>query len=202
MENTFTVSTGGVCTMAITTDNVLWRWGLNPQGQHDVNNMECFYRPIPIMNDIRFVSVRSSIMIINTKNELLAWGSNHFGERGDNDIDKTCHSPKKIMDNIIEVSSSFNHTLAIDKNDVLWSWGSNKAGQLGDGTTTDRHAPKKIMENVVAASTANVHSMALTADGVLWTWGYNMDGLLGVANCKDVICCRPMAVMSNVMLPA
>ena len=45
------------------------------------------------------------------------------------------------MTNIIAVSSSYIHTVALKGDGTVWAWGRNKYGQLGDSTTTARHAP-------------------------------------------------------------
>jgi len=125
---------------------------------------------------------------------LWAWGSNDYGQLGDGTTINRYY-PVKVMDNVIAVSASVTHTMAIRTDGSLWAWGSNEHGQLGNGTVTvygesqegtwgliednDQKAPIRIMENVVAVSAGSRHTMAIGIDGSLWAWGRNDYGQLG-----------------------
>lgn len=82
---------------------------------------------------------------------------------------------------IIDISSGFNHSLALRRDGTLWAWGENSFGQVGDSTNIHRKIPKQIygMTNVIAISAGFTHSLALKADGTVWAWGGNIAGQLG-----------------------
>jgi Alpha-tubulin suppressor and related RCC1 domain-containing proteins len=91
--------------------------------------------------------------------------------------------------NIIEISSSVDHYLALDRNGQVWAWGSNYYGQLGDGFYTkygytstgkysmledhDRTIPYKVdgLPTIKHIMTGVADSVALANDGTVWTWG-------------------------------
>lgn len=85
------------------------------------------------------------------------------------------------LTNVVDISGSLFHSLALKNDGTVWAWGENGAGRLGDGTTTDRNKPVKVtgLTGVRAISAGTGHSMAAKADGTVWTWGSNVDGELG-----------------------
>jgi len=152
MEDVIYVSAGMVYTMVITSDNVLWGWGYNRDGQLDDDGAtEVRSNPIPmkIMDDVVAVSTGGEhTMAITSDGILWGWGSNRFGQLGDGTTSES-HSPVQIMDDVAFVSTGYRHTIAVTSDGVLWAWGSNWNGELGDGTTVDRHSPVRIMEGIL-----------------------------------------------------
>jgi len=134
---------------------------------------------------------------------LWAWGNNWGGVLGDGtstkiasgdsqfliiEKDNNRHSPIKILDDVISVSTGAGNTMAIKTDGSLWLWGGNFYGQLGNGEfvpkTPEELAsmkmpkPEKLMDDVIAVS-AESHSAAVKADGSLWLWGSNFIGQIG-----------------------
>ena len=74
------------------------------------------------------------------------WGSNGLGQLGNRAVDRTLHTPEKIMQGTLfkKVSLGDYHSAAIDINGDLWMWGDNRTGQIGDGTTDVCASPKII----------------------------------------------------------
>jgi alpha-tubulin suppressor-like RCC1 family protein len=125
-----------------------------------------------------------------------SWGANWAGQLGNA---TTLHSytpvgvtdpadPTGLLQNVIEVTSSGRHSLAVLADGTLWGWGENDQGQLGDGTTTNRLLPVQVgdvldpsghLTGVVSAVTGTEHSVALLRDGTVRTWGLNGRGQLG-----------------------
>lgn len=73
---------------------------------------------------------------------------------------------------IMQVSCTDIHCLALDRSGDVWAWGRNANGQLGDGTRIDRMLPAKVgglkrVRKVVATGHA---SFALTSSAV-YSWG-------------------------------
>lgn len=139
--------------------------------------------------------------VITTDGSLYTWGQNNCGQLGNGTInerydDDIYNIPRKIMDNIQEVSLGSFSSAAITTDGNLYTWGRNDIGQLGDGTTTDSSNPVKIMENVQSVSLGRSFSAAITTDGSLYMWGNNEDGQLGDGTTTDSSV--PVKIMENV----
>jgi alpha-tubulin suppressor-like RCC1 family protein len=84
----------------------------------------------------------------------------------------------------IDVSSAFQHKLALDIEGRLWSWGNNEANRTGLGTTAgDTIVPTLINTGAVRFDTiyAGVNfSSAIDTTGRLWSWGSNSAGRTGL----------------------
>jgi alpha-tubulin suppressor-like RCC1 family protein len=80
-----------------------------------------------------------------------------------------------------ELSSTLNHTLAIQNDGTLWTWGENAKGQLGNGTQFPKLIPTQVgtASNWKTVAAGFFHSMAIKTDGTLWAWGDNTYGELG-----------------------
>lgn len=145
--------------------------------------------------------------VIDAQNNLWVWGSNRFGEIGNNgqgdQIKKHFYSngektypvqtrPVMVMSNVTSVSCGDGFTAAIKDDGTLWAWGNNLDGQLGNGGAGNsvgwnelgysgriQTTPVKIMNNVVAVSCGFSHAFAIQADGSLWGWGHNLYGQIG-----------------------
>lgn len=148
--------------LAITEDNVLWRWrGRSQRYCEDTDRwveIEAQLYPIPIMEDVAFISSTGGLAI-TTEGELWELG----------------HEPTWIMDNVIYAAGS---NFAITEEGTLWAWGQNRlptqwrvGSVLGDGTTTDRDEPVRILDNVASVTTVGNSTYAITEDGNLWWWG-------------------------------
>jgi alpha-tubulin suppressor-like RCC1 family protein len=80
-----------------------------------------------------------------------------------------------------ELSSTLNHTIAIQNDGTLWTWGENAKGQLGNGTQFPKLIPTQVgtASNWKTVSAGYFHSIAIKTDGTLWAWGDNTHGELG-----------------------
>ncbi len=112
---------------------------------------------------------------------LYMWGSN-WGMLGDGSGKDHSTSPKKIMDNVIQVSFNDYSSGAVTKDGSLYVWGETwncASHQFGN----DIYSPQKIMDDVIFVSMGDVWcSGAITKDGSLYMWGENDVGQLGVGD--------------------
>ena len=164
------------------------------------------HSPVEVMSDVIAISSSANggfAMAIKNDKSLWAWGNNWGGVLGDGtstkiasgdsqfliiEKDNNRHSPIKILDDVISVSTGAGNTMAIKTDGSLWLWGGNFYGQLGNGEfvpkTPEELAsmkmpkPEKLMDDVIAVS-AESHSAAVKADGSLWLWGSNFIGQIG-----------------------
>ena len=92
----------------------------------------------PIKEDVIAVSGGTNhTMAITSDGSLWAWGRNRAGLNAGmlgNGTFRDSPEPIKIMENVVAVSASHAHTLAITSDGSLWAWGDNSSSQLGIGT--------------------------------------------------------------------
>ena len=185
----------------------LWGWGNSRNGQlgviRSLNDYSSEYieRPREIAKDIVFVTGSGTIFALKLDHTLWVWGS--FGiERGDN-IKKSFIKPLKKMNDVLQVSSSSTHTLALKTDSTLLAWGDNQCGALGTGNTDDSIRPVRVnvkalgKRKIVKIATRNGESFAIADDGSVWCWG---EGNIMNPFCKDELRLTPVRIvdMDNV----
>lgn len=168
-----------VRSFVIKQDQSLWGWGNSDDGQlgvvrpvHRGNG----YIPLrKLMDKAVRVSGKEVIFALAPDYSLWVWGAGYV-QRGDG-IRETTTRPLKIMKDVIRVSSSMTHTLALKKDGTLWAWGDNQCGALGTGDDRERIHPVKIDltplggRKIVRVATRMTESFLVTDDGSVWNWG-------------------------------
>ena len=136
---------------AIKTDGTLWCWGYGYNGQNAINSTVNISSPIQtITGGTNWKQVSCfgyNAGAIKTDGTLWMWGSNFYGELGDN---TTVHRSSPVQTvvggNIWKQvgcgGQSGNHTTGAIKTDgTLWLWGYGGNGNLGDNTVVSRSSP-------------------------------------------------------------
>ena len=115
---------------------------------------------------------------------LWAWGNNV----PDNTqvVRSTARQEFSSSTNWRQVSSGYNHTLAVKTDGTLWAWGSGGDGAIGDNTSGNRSTPRQISTGAGVGingwkqvSGGRFHSVAIRNDGTLWVWGNNGSTQIG-----------------------
>ena len=181
------VSCGQDQTAAIKTDGTLWLWGRGIAGQLGDNTIVGKSSPVQTIaagaNWQQISSGDSFIGAIKTDGTLWTWGSNAFGQLGDNTtVSKS--SPIQTISggtNWNQVASGGNSIGAIKSDGTLWTWGYNAYGQLGDNTIVWKSSPIQTIAGGTNWKQVSCHfqMVAIKTNGTLWTWGRNVDGDLG-----------------------
>ena len=213
MENVVYVSAGRVHTMAITDDGVLWGWGRNRSGQLGIGTGgywedEASYSDVPvqIMENVKSVSAASTYtMALTHDGELWGWGSNRRAGLGigtyDWDDERLLEgirtTPILIMEDVVSVSSSHNHTVAITSDGILWAWGCNHGGRFAADGRSLLPTPVQLMENVEIASVRGAGTFAVDSSGTLWAWGSNSSGAVGDGTMEERLV--PVAILDNLV---
>jgi len=175
------------CSAGLDTNNTLWTWGDTRKSLNSPN-------PKQIGTDKDWTAIFSGCyhaMAIKRNNTLYAWGTNNWGQIGDNTTtDKA--SPVRISGNTWkEVALGVYHSIGIATNGTLWAWGANFSNQLGD-TTIDLSSRIRTPSQISKETTWNKikscqsSNLALKTDGTLWGWGYNGSGQLGNGTKLDI----------------
>jgi alpha-tubulin suppressor-like RCC1 family protein len=117
---------------------------------------------------------------------VLSWGSNSDGQLGrGGSVGGFSNLPGPVADltDVIALSSSQMHSLALKKDGTVWAWGGNTNDQLGNSTSGPSTSPLRVNGfdslPVIAIAAGAVHCLALTNDGSVWTWGDNSLGQQG-----------------------
>ena len=119
---------------------------------------------------------------LKTDKTAYCWGSNGFGQLGDNSIiDKL--TPVQVLGvggvgnlaNVSQISGGAFHTCAIITSGLAYCWGGNGNGQLGDGTTNGALTPVRILD-VGGSSYINLNPTAFVKKIMTGSEGLSADG--------------------------
>jgi alpha-tubulin suppressor-like RCC1 family protein len=195
------VSAGGSHTCGIKSDNTLWCWGRNDNGQVGDNSTtkRDLYTAVNGGGTWKQVSTGGTHTCgIKSDDTLLCWGDNASGQLGDNTSGTNRLIPTAVNGGGTwkQVSAGGVHTCGIKSDDTLLCWGSNNLGQIGDNTSgTNRLIPTAINGGGTwkQVSSRGYHSCGIKSDNTLWCWGYNDRGRIG-----DGTCCTNLLVPTAV----
>jgi alpha-tubulin suppressor-like RCC1 family protein len=191
----------------IRTNGTLWAWGYNCLGEIGDNTTISKSSPVSVVGgftDWCQVSVGScNTLAIRTDGTLWAWGSNQFGQIGDNTtVDKS--SPVSVVGGFTDwcqVSNGRRNSAAIRTNGSLWAWGYNVYyAQLGDNTTVNKSSPVSVVGGFTdwcRVSVGNYHTLGLRTNGTLWAWGGGGFGQLGNNSWADNNRSSPVSVVGG-----
>ncbi|MCL6577174.1 cadherin-like beta sandwich domain-containing protein, partial [Kyrpidia sp.] len=184
-----TVSAGGGHSLVLTSDQTVWAWGDNTNGQLGDGTTTGRQTPTPAqgLSSVAQVSAgESHSLALMSDGRVFAWGKNSSGQLGNNStVDSNVPvQVQGLPTNVTAVAAGGNHSLALTSDGRIYAWGSNSSGQLGDGTTNNATAAEPVAGlliglNPVAVSAGKDHSLALMQDGTVYAWGGNSYGQLG-----------------------
>ena len=93
------------------------------------------------------------VVILLKNGQIKAFGRNDYGQI-------SCNLDENIS--FSQISSGYEHCLAISDTQDLYSWGWNEHGNCGLGHTENVFTPKKVLEgNVIKCFAGSGHSFAL-----------------------------------------
>ena len=188
------VACAGTHTAAIKTDGTLWLWGSNTNGQLGDNTTISKSSPVQTTaggtNWKQVACAGNSTAAIKTDGTLWLWGSNSYGQLGNNNATSRSSPVQTVTrgTNWSQVSVGAatlgTCTAAVKTDGTLWLWGSNNYGQLGNNTTNSfgRSSPVQTVSggtNWSRVACAGTCTAAIKTDGTLWLWGQGSDGKLG-----------------------
>jgi alpha-tubulin suppressor-like RCC1 family protein len=189
------VSAGYEHTLGIKTNNTLWSWGRNLNGQLGLGDSGINkYTPTQIIigSDTDWINVVGGYyhsLARKNNGTLWSWGKNDKAQLGLGDTDNKL-SPAQIgndSDWSSRIDTGDSHTIAIKTDNSLWLWGLNNYGQLGLGDSTvvaERTTPTRlgVDTNWSLIAAGRYHTIALKTNRTLWLWGYNQYGQLGLGD--------------------
>ena len=207
MDNARSVSAGNQTSYVVTSDNVLYVWGLDqyyqlgmePDSEETTKYYTAAYvkEPTKLLDDVAEVSAgrHMSALALTTDGTVYAWGNNVSGAVGcgedEQSEDSFVKEPVAVLDGCAAIASGNGHSLAIKKNGDLYAWGSNAYQQLGldsvDKPDTDnpyQTTPKKVRGGVAEVASNGMHTIIRTKHGSLITFGNDAMGQCGTGSFK------------------
>jgi alpha-tubulin suppressor-like RCC1 family protein len=201
MDNGMDVSAGEQTSFVVTTDGVLYGWGLDQNGQigiaeaDSVGDDKAVYQaePTVILENVKKVSAGRYLhtLALTNDGEVYAWGNNLNGAVGaasQESGDAVYSEPVKVLEDCVDIAAGSAHSLALKKNGDLYAWGSQRYNQIGVKVVdhqTDLEAyyyqskPVKVCSGVSEIASNGMHSILRTRHGTLKTWGNNTLGQCG-----------------------
>ncbi len=179
------VAAGGDHTVALKSDNTVWAWGCNDDGQLGDGTTTSRLTPAQVSGLTGVTAIaagKDHTVALKSDGTVWAWGHNNDGELGDGTTTSRS-TPVQVsgVTGVTAISVGYGHTVALKSDGTVWAWGYNYNGQLGDGTTTCKLTPAQVsgLTEIAAIAAGGDHTVALKSDGTVWAWGYNDYGELG-----------------------
>lgn len=200
--NYASITVGGRHTCAVSTDNVLYCWGYNGDGQLGLGAsaegsgpVYALPQPSAVTGALTFAGVSTSgyhtcgwTLSLNP----YCWGKNVDGRVGDGGTDQV-DAPEHVEGTSIfrQISAGGTHTCGITPAERLFCWGNGRDGQVGVGGLYP--GPDAVTGPVEVtgamrwadASAGGLHSCGITTDGLTYCWGVNLHGQLGDVSNTD-----------------
>ena len=176
------VAHGDYHTLAIRSDDKLFGWGRNANGQVGDGSSLKRTSPVQVGTDSwAYVSAGGLFSIgIRADGKLFAWGDNVAGQLGDGTTTDRSSPVQVGTDNWLSAACGALSSIAVRSDGKLFSWGANTYGQLGDGTTTARLSPVQVgTDTWTSVSAGPSFALAIRSDGKLFAWGRNVNFQLG-----------------------
>ena len=170
-------------TCAIKSDNTLWVWGGDGNGELGQGGTTQYSSPVQVPGTswAACCSGGDFMMAVRTDGNLYTWGHNGYGQLGHNN--KTDYSsPKQVpgswrYSDMGGIAAGAYHAMAIRTDGTLYTWGYNNSGGLGHNNKTGYSSPKQIPGTTWQFCAADIEKgCAIKTDGTLWGWGKNQHG--------------------------
>ncbi|MDO9628657.1 MAG: InlB B-repeat-containing protein, partial [Acholeplasmataceae bacterium] len=223
-EQIVKLSTGFYSNIAITSEERIFTWGANWNGQLCNGNITHQSTPINVTNCIdlnegeTIISVNAGgfnhMVALTSQYRVLTWGVNTEGNLGIGiisnrslvPIDITSNIPLEEGDFIESIASLGSNVMVLSNSGNVYTWGNNDHGNLGYVVQGNVPTPTLITHvfNLEEGEVINHISgcaftfMAKTSMGRVFTWGLNNEGQIGNNTRTNVT--TPADITSNFLL--
>lgn len=191
------VAAGFWHSVALAEDGSVYSWGRNTCGEVGNGSTQVQKTPTKLtgFGSDKIVQIAAGAcysLALSENGTVYSWGENGSGALGDGTLTDR-PSPVKVqgLDNVTvtQISSQFDHSLAVSNDGKVFAWGMNADGQLGDDTRDSRSTPVRVKGlddvTITRVSAGGSHSVALAQDGTVYSWGENDQGAVGDGTLTD-----------------
>lgn len=186
------IAAGYDSTCAIGTDDRLYCWGGNSDGQLATGDDTDTLVPVASVGGDNTANTWSKIDVgyafacgIGLGGKGYCWGYNSYGTVGNGgSADQLTPDELFPSGSWVELSAGGYHACGV-RGTAAYCWGYNRYGELGDGGTTDRLTPGLVSNGANTAGTwrsiaaSGYDTCAIGTDNKAYCWGRNSDGQLG-----------------------
>jgi len=183
-------------TCGIKTDDTLWCWGSNSNGQlgigvtgGDYNTPQQITESGPWASFAKGGGDGNQTCAVKSDGTAWCWGGGTGGQLG-NGENVNYASAQQLSEagpwDMVSVGRDYSCGLKSDG--TAWCWGSDSAGKLGNGAGGGSNVPVQVADagpwSMITSGPH--HSCAIkTADGSAWCWGEGENGRLGNGSSAD-----------------
>lgn len=188
------IACGAFHNIAIGSDQNVYVWGYNNQGQLADSSLTDKLVPtqVALPNSVKVLAVSASnnaCLVLASDNALYAWGKNGNGQLGtgtttDHSTPVAVTLPSGVVPVAISSGGYFNSCIAADGN--IYSWGQANNGQIGNGSTSPSNVLIPTMANKPSGvtkwnsyATGASFVFAIGDNGNLYAWGFGGTGEMG-----------------------
>ena len=195
LSSIVSVACSSTNSLALDANGSVWSWGLNyggaagdgTEGVLNTNDPN-YYKLIPVkVHDldqvIAIASGSGTNHALRADGTVWSWGDGYDGKNGDGQ--PTLHQTLPVqvsgLTQVVAISVTNNHSLALKSDGTVWAWGLNNLGQLGTDAVTYSAVPIQVLgvSNIVTIAAGSYHSVAMRGDGFAFGWGANRSAQLG-----------------------
>jgi len=188
------ITAGSNFSAGITTNGILYDWGLNTSYQLGNRTSTSVSSPIVVYSSVPPISWNAISagathgLGITTTGQLYAWGDDAAGQLGNLNATTTVIAPPILVSGPATtswsiVAAGYSTSMAITTTGQLYGWGQNISGVIGNLSTTNVSSPVLVSGPAATSWTAVsvwASALGLTATGLLYAWGDNSFGELGI----------------------
>lgn len=195
IDYTGRIAAGSEFTCAIKTDNTMWCWGRNDQGQLGSRaHMALSESLLPVQTaalgggrvPAKIVAGSEHACVLATDGSVWCWGRNGAGQvgvLGGNQLD-----PVRVTlgSTATLIAAGGANTCAVLTDNSVKCWGQNTQGQLGIGSAdgTAHYTPTAVTGipgsfTVASLDIGTGHICASSTSNEVWCWGKNASGQVG-----------------------
>jgi alpha-tubulin suppressor-like RCC1 family protein len=195
--------------LALDTNGKAWAWGSGGSGRLGNNSIVSTSVPVSVhQGALTFTQISAGSfysLALDSLGQVWGWGTNDVGQLGTNNLASTS-VPVSVHQGALtftQISTSNNHSLALDSLGQVWAWGANNAGKLGNNSIASVSVPVSVHQGALTFTQISAgipHSLALDTNGKAWAWGSNADGLLGNTLPSSVSASIPVAVSQGLTI--
>jgi alpha-tubulin suppressor-like RCC1 family protein len=205
LTNVTQISAGDFASCAVTTDQSVWCWGGDDQGQlgdGDPNNFGDVKAAVQVQTQSGTLTNVMSVSAgfghyacaLRSDGTVWCWGRDGEGELGDGTTGDSSSMRSKAVEvmsgadpraNIKSISAGSQHMCAVTYDKTAWCWGNDGSAQLGDAAFGIQLEPVQVMKGSSALSGVRqiaaglAHTCALRTTGHVLCWGSDKQGQIG-----------------------